>query len=77
MKYTVEFKKEIVGLLKSGVEFTTIAKDYGMTRQTLYAWLEKYKDEVISESEALSSIDAKIAKLSTLKKPTINDIEIL
>lgn len=42
MKYTVEFKQQIVALAVAGKPKREIAREYNIGEATIYQWIEKY-----------------------------------
>ena len=41
-RYTDQFKKQIVNLYNNGKLLFDIIKEYGMTRASVYNWINKY-----------------------------------
>lgn len=41
-RYTDQFKKQIVNLYNNGKPLSEIIKEYGMTRASVYNWINKY-----------------------------------
>lgn len=42
MKYTIEFKQQIVALAVAGKPKREIAREYNIGEATIYQWIEKY-----------------------------------
>ena len=42
MKYTIEFKQQIVALAVEGKPKREIAREYNIGEATIYQWIEKY-----------------------------------
>ena len=45
MKYTVEFKQQIVALDVAGKPKREIAREYNIGEATIYQWIEKYDSD--------------------------------
>jgi transposase len=39
--YTDEFRKQIVAIYENGKDVSTISKEYGISKQTIYTWIRK------------------------------------
>ena len=42
IRYSDEFKKQIVDLYNSGQSTLELSREYGVTRATIYNWLKQY-----------------------------------
>ena len=62
MKYTVEFKQQIVALAVAGKPKREIAREYNIGEATIYQWIEKYG----SDDNTKERTDLEI-EISTLK----------
>jgi transposase len=54
-QYTEEFKKNIVGLHRSGKPASEIIREYGLSQSALYKWVKKYGEIKISETETITA----------------------
>ena len=56
-RYTEESKRQIINLHLSGIPATTLAKEYGLNRQTIYRWRKLYDPFINMEQETASLKD--------------------
>jgi len=70
-RYTDQFKKQIVNLYNNGKPLSEIIKEYGMTRASVYNWINKYnstgsfkpEDNKSDEQKELDRLQKENAKL--------------
>jgi len=77
-RYTEEFKKQIVELRKSGKSGVELARDYGITKTTIYDWEKKYDNSgSFKLSDNLSDEEKELRKLRKENKQLKMEVDIL
>ena len=68
-KYNDDFKNTIMELYKSGKGPTELAREYGISVQTIYQWIDK-KQEIKVDNEVITTEDVASLKreISRLKE---------
>lgn len=59
IRYTDEFKQQIVDLYRSGNTVSYLSSEYGVTTVTLYKWIKQLSPIKVSEGEEISAKDYK------------------
>ena len=54
-KYSEEFNKTIVNLLKSGKSYADIQKEYGVSSSALFNWIRKYSQVRVDNDTVLTA----------------------
>ena len=79
VRYTDEFRQQIVDLYNAGSTVSYLSREYGVTNVTIYKWIKDLSPVKVSENEELTAKDyeklkKKIAELEMeneiLKKAT-------
>ncbi len=59
VRFTDEFKQQIVDLYRSGQSVAYLSREYGVTNVTIYKWIKKLSPISVSEGEEISAKDYK------------------
>lgn len=60
IRYTDEFKQQIVDLYRSGQSATYLSREYGVSNVTIYQWIKQLSPlEISNNGEEISSKDHK------------------
>lgn len=59
VRYTDDFKKQIVDLYRSGQSVSYLSREYGVSNVTIYKWIKQLSPVQISEGEEISAKDYK------------------
>lgn len=65
-RYTLEFKEEAVRLVKGGERAATVAKNLGLSEQTLHNWI-KATEKGILKGEATATVSPEQMEISRLR----------
>lgn len=55
IRYTDEFKQQLVDLYHGGSSVNYLSSDYGVTKVTIYKWIKEFSTVKVSEKEEISS----------------------
>lgn len=68
--YTKGKYQQAINLFQSGKSITTIAKELGVTRSTIYRWINDYKNQPTKENQAnqrtINRLENRIKRLETI-----------
>jgi putative transposase len=76
-RFTEEQIVKIVNRLKNGSIAKDIAREFGVSKQTLYAWKKKYNNMTVSEAKRLRELESENARLKRLVADQALNIEVL
>lgn len=68
---------KIVNRMKNGSIAKDIAREFGVSKQTLYAWKKKYNNMTVSEAKRLRELESENARLKRLVADQALNIEVL
>jgi transposase len=57
IRYSEEFKQQIVDLYNSGSSVSYLSSEYGISNVTIYSWIKQLSPVKVSEKEEISSKD--------------------
>ena len=75
MKYTIEFKQQIVALAVAGKPKREIAREYNIGEATIYQWIEKYDSD--DKTKELTDLEIEISTLKDELRKTQIERDIL
>ncbi len=55
IRYSEEFKQQIVDLYHSGSSVTYLSREYGVANVTIYKWIKELSPVKVSEKEEITS----------------------
>ena len=55
IRYSEEFKQQIVDLYRSGSSVTYLSREYGVANVTIYKWIKELSPVKVSEKEEITS----------------------
>ena len=55
IRYSEEFKQQIVDLYRSGSSVTYLSREYGVANVTIYKWIKELSPIKVSEKEEITS----------------------
>lgn len=55
VRYSEEFKQQIVDLYNSGSSVTYLSREYGVANVTIYKWIKELSPVKVSEKEEITS----------------------
>ncbi|MFU0826819.1 MAG: hypothetical protein ACFWTJ_04645 [Lachnoclostridium sp.] len=55
IRYSEEFKQQIVDLHRSGSSVTYLSREYGVANVTIYKWIRELSPVKVSEKEEITS----------------------
>ena len=55
IRYSEEFKQQIVDLYQSGSSVSYLSSEYGVTNVTIYNWIKELSPVKVSEKEEITS----------------------
>jgi len=76
IRYSEEFKQQIVDLYQAGSSVTYLSRKYGIANVTIYKWIREFSNVKVSDTEIMSvkNMKKRIAELEMkneiLKKAT-------
>jgi putative transposase len=76
-RFTEEQIVKIVTRIKNGSKTKDVAREVGVSEQTLYAWKKKYNNMTVNEAKRLRELEAENAKLKRLVADQALNIEVL
>lgn len=76
-RFTEEQIVKIVNRMKNGSIAKDIAREFGVSKQTLYAWKKKYNNMTVSEAKRLRELESENARLKRLVADQALNIEVL
>lgn len=76
-RFTEEQIVKVVTRIKNGSKTKEVAREIGVSEQTLYAWKKKYQNMTVSEAKRLRELEAENAKLKRLVADQALNIEVL
>lgn len=59
VRYSDDFKKQLVDLYRSGQSVSYLSREYGVSNVTIYKWIKQLSPIQISEGEEISAKDYK------------------
>ena len=59
VRYSDDFKKQLVDLYRSGQSVSYLGREYGVSNVTIYKWIKQLSPIQISEGEEISAKDYK------------------
>jgi len=59
VRYTDDFKKQLVDLYGSGQSVSCLSREYGISNVTIYKWIKELSPVQISEGKEISAKDYK------------------
>jgi len=76
--YTDEFRDQIVRIFKSGKPAPQIAREYGITKTTVYAWAKKYDNSgSFRDKDNISPQEAELIQLRKDNKRLSMEVDLL
>ena len=76
-RFTEEQIVKVVSRLKNGSKTKDVAREFGVSGQTLYAWKKKYNNMTVSEAKRLRELESENARLKRLVADMALNIEVL
>lgn len=55
IRYTDEFKKQLVDLYQAGSSVSYLSREYGVSNVTIYKWIKEFSPIKVSEKEEVTS----------------------
>ncbi len=77
-RYTEEFKLQIVKLVRSGKSYSSVAREYKMSKSTVYKWINDYG--ICCSFKVKDNISESDKKITKLRKDNIKlrmEVDIL
>ena len=76
--YTNEFREQLVKLYKQGKSVITITKEYGVSKASIYKWIEKYdKSGSFRDKDNRSAEETELIALRKENKRLLMENDIL
>lgn len=76
-RFTEEQIVKVVSRLKNGSKTKDVAREFGVSEQTLYVWKKKYNNMTVSEAKRLRELESENARLKRLVADMALNIEVL
>jgi putative transposase len=76
-RFTEEQIVKVVSRLRNGSKASDVAREFGVSIQTLYAWKKKYSNMTVSEAKRLRELESENARLKRLVADQALNIEVL
>ena len=54
IRYSEEFKQQIVDLYQAGSSVTYLSREYGVANVTIYKWIKELSNAKVSDTETMS-----------------------
>ena len=51
VRYSEEFKQQIVALYQAGSSVSYLSREYGVTNVTIYKWIKEYSNVQVPDTE--------------------------
>ena len=74
IRYTDEFKKQLVDLYQAGSSASYLSREYGVSNVTIYKWIKEFSPIKISEGEEATSKEYEKMKKRIAELEMENDI---
>ena len=74
IRYTDEFKQQIVDLYNSGSSVANLSSEYGVATVTIYKWIKQLSPVKISDDEEITAKDYKAMKKRIAELEMENEI---
>ncbi len=55
IRYTDEFKKQVVDLHQAGSSVSYLSREYGVSNVTIYKWIKEFSPVKVSQKEEVTS----------------------
>jgi len=74
IRYSEEFKQQIVDLYNSGSSVSHLSREYGVTNVTIYKWIKELSPIKISDKEEMTSKEYEAMKKRIAELEMENEI---
>jgi transposase len=74
IRYTDEFKKQLVDLYQAGSSASYLSREYGVSNVTIYKWIKEFSPIKVSEEEEVTSKEYEKMKKRIAELEMENDI---
>lgn len=74
VRYSDEFKQQIVDLYNSGSSVTSLSREYGVSNVTIYQWIKQLSSIKISSNEEMTAKEYQAMKKRISELEMENDI---
>lgn len=74
VRYSDEFKQQIVDLYNSGSSVTSLSREYGVSNVTIYQWIKQLSSIKISSNEEMTAKEYQAMKKRIAELEMENDI---
>ena len=74
IRYTDEFKKQLVDLYQTGSSVSYLSREYGVSNVTIYKWIKELSPVKVSEKEEITSKEYDIMKKRIAELEMENEI---
>lgn len=74
IRYTDEFKKQLVDLYQTGSSVSYLSREYGVSNVTIYKWIKELSLVKVSEKEEITSKEYDIMKKRIAELEMENEI---
>lgn len=73
IRYTEDFKQQIVDLYKSGQSVLELSREYGVATVTIYKWIKQYSPVKVADNKEITAkeyqlMQKRIAELEEIQK---------